>query len=246
MYLRVEINFMKLLVCGKGGSGKSTLTTLIAKSLSRRGYKVLVVDGDESNLSLHRLLGIEKPKELKDLFGSRKEIFEKVKNLELKRIEDIPKDFVSAKDGIMLVCVGKIHGFGEGCACPMGALLREFLKGLKLDENEFVVVDSEAGIEHFGRGVEEGCDAIVVVLDPTYESIVMAERIRAMNVGKPIYFVLNKFDERFEGLLKDLDVVAKIPFSEEIFLSCLKGEELRCEFEEVERLVDFILNQKQA
>jgi len=237
---------MKLLVCGKGGSGKSTLTALIAKSLAKRGYRVLVVDGDESNLSLHRLLGIEKPKELKDLFGSRKEIFEKVKSLEMRSIEDIPKDFVSVKDGIMLVCVGKIHSFGEGCACPMGALLREFLKGLKLNEKEFVVVDAEAGVEHFGRGVEEGCDTIVVVLDPTYESKVMAERIRAMNLGKRIYFVLNKFDERFGELLKDLDVVAKIPFSEEIFLACLKGDELKCEVDEVERLVDFILDQKHA
>ena len=237
---------MKLLVCGKGGSGKSTLTALIAKSLAKRGYRVLVVDGDESNLSLHRLLGIEKPKELKDLFGSRKEIFEKVKSLEMRSIEDIPKDFVSAKDGIMLVCVGKIHSFGEGCACPMGALLREFLKGLKLNEKEFVVVDAEAGVEHFGRGVEEGCDTIVVVLDPTYESKVMAERIRAMNLGKRIYFVLNKFDERFGELLKDLDVVAKIPFSEEIFLACLKGDELKCEVDEVERLVDTILDQKHA
>jgi len=237
---------MKLLVCGKGGSGKSTLTALIAKSLAKRGYRVLVVDGDESNLSLHRLLGIEKPKELKDLFGSRKEIFEKVKSLEMRSIEDIPKDFVSVKDGIMLVCVGKIHSFGEGCACPMGALLREFLKGLKLNEKEFVVVDAEAGVEHFGRGVEEGCDTIVVVLDPTYESKVMAERIRAMNLGKRIYFVLNKFDERFGELLKDLDVVAKIPFSEEIFLACLKGDELKCEVGEVERLVDYILDQKHA
>ncbi len=237
---------MKLLVCGKGGSGKSTLTALIAKSLAKRGYKVLVVDGDESNLSLHRLLGVEKPKELKDLFGSRKEIFERVKNLELRRIEDIPKDFVVAKDGIRLVCIGKIHSFGEGCACPMGALLREFLKGLKLDQNEFVVVDSEAGIEHFGRGVEEGCDAIVVVLDPTYESKIMADRIKAMNVEKPIYFVLNKFDERFGDLLKDLDAVVKIPFREEIFISCLKGEELKCEVDEIDRLVDVILNQKQA
>ncbi|ADB58096.1 ATP-binding protein [Archaeoglobus profundus] len=237
---------MKLLVCGKGGSGKSTITALIAKSLARRGYRVLVVDGDESNLSLHRLLGVEKPKELKDLFGSRREIFEKAKNLGIRRIEEIPEEFVARKDRIRLVCVGKIHSFGEGCACPMGALLREFLKGLKLNENEFVIVDAEAGIEHFGRGVEEGCDAVIFVLDPTYESRVMAERIKSMNIDKKMYFVLNKFDERFSDFLSDLDVVAKIPFSEKIFLACLKGEELKCDIEEVEKLVDTILNQEHA
>lgn len=40
---------MKVLVCGKGGSGKSTVAALLAKSMARRGYGVLVVDSDESN-----------------------------------------------------------------------------------------------------------------------------------------------------------------------------------------------------
>ncbi len=226
---------MKLLVCGKGGSGKSTLTALIAKSLAKKGYRVLVVDGDESNLTLHRLLGLEKPKEFKDMFGDRRKVFEGVKNLKIERIEDIPIEFVSKKDGIMLMSVGKIHHFGEGCACPMGALLREFLKGLKLRDDEFVIVDAEAGMEHFGRGVEEGCDGIIVVLDPTYESKLMMERIKSMGIGKPIYFVLNKFDERFKELL-DFDVDVKIPFKEEIFVSCMKGEELK-EIDEIDELL---------
>ncbi|MBN1236587.1 MAG: ATP-binding protein, partial [Methanotrichaceae archaeon] len=29
---------MKTLVCGKGGSGKSTVAALLAKSMARRGY----------------------------------------------------------------------------------------------------------------------------------------------------------------------------------------------------------------
>ncbi len=233
---------MKLLVCGKGGSGKSTITALIAKSLAKKGYKVTVIDGDESNLSLHRLLGVERPKELKELFGSRKEVFEGVKNLKFRRVEDIPEEFVSG-DGIRFLCVGKIHEFGEGCACPMGALLREFLKRLELGKDEFVVVDAEAGIEHFGRGVEEGCDAIVFVLDPTYESKVMMERVKSMNVGKRIYFVLNKFDERFRDLL-NFEVDAVVPFREDIFLSCLRGERIDTEVREIEDFVDKIIRDR--
>ena len=45
---------MKVLICGKGGSGKSTIAALLAKCVSRRGYQVLVVDSDESNYGLHR------------------------------------------------------------------------------------------------------------------------------------------------------------------------------------------------
>jgi len=40
---------MKISVCGKGGSGKSTVVTLLANEALARGYQVLIVDSDESN-----------------------------------------------------------------------------------------------------------------------------------------------------------------------------------------------------
>ena len=52
---------MKVLICGKGGSGKSTLSALIEKKKKNRGYRVLLVDADESNYGLHRLLNISHP-----------------------------------------------------------------------------------------------------------------------------------------------------------------------------------------
>ena len=48
----------KIAVCGKGGTGKSTLTALLAGALRREGYTVLVIDSDESNPGLPRLLGL--------------------------------------------------------------------------------------------------------------------------------------------------------------------------------------------
>lgn len=47
---------MKIAVCGKGGCGKSTVTSLLAKALARRGKEILVIDSDESNYGLHRQL----------------------------------------------------------------------------------------------------------------------------------------------------------------------------------------------
>ena len=52
---------MKIAVTGKGGSGKSTVTTLLAKELAGRGRKVLVIDSDESNYGLSRQLGVDLP-----------------------------------------------------------------------------------------------------------------------------------------------------------------------------------------
>ena len=43
---------MKIAVCGKGGCGKSTVTSLLAKALARRGKEILVIDSDESNYGL--------------------------------------------------------------------------------------------------------------------------------------------------------------------------------------------------
>ena len=39
----------RILVCGKGGSGKSTVITLLANALSKKKYEVVVLDGDASN-----------------------------------------------------------------------------------------------------------------------------------------------------------------------------------------------------
>jgi len=63
---------MKILICGKGGSGKSTVSVLIAKTLKNRGYKVLLVDADESNLGIHRLMGVTSSVSLIDTLGGKK------------------------------------------------------------------------------------------------------------------------------------------------------------------------------
>jgi CO dehydrogenase maturation factor len=63
---------VKILICGKGGSGKSTLTATLARALNNRGKTVLVVDADESNLCLNRLLGARMPDVLMDAMGGAK------------------------------------------------------------------------------------------------------------------------------------------------------------------------------
>jgi CO dehydrogenase maturation factor len=45
---------------------------------------------------------------------------------------------------VRLLSIGKIHHAGEGCACPMGFVAKQFLKNLKLLDNEMVIIDTEA------------------------------------------------------------------------------------------------------
>jgi len=127
---------MKVLICGKGGSGKSTLSALIAIALKNRGYRVLLVDADESNYGLHRLLGISHPVSLMDSLGGKKgfrqmtasafpRTLDAVPFKERIRINEIPGDCITESDGIKLLVVGKIRHFGEGCA-PWGCFQKWF------------------------------------------------------------------------------------------------------------------------
>lgn len=250
---------MKILICGKGGSGKSTISSLLAKSMARKGYNVLVIDSDESNYGLHRQLGMELPDDFMNFFGGKRgmgrrirEFFKKGESVSVfdKRwgINDLPEEYLTKKNGIRLLAIGKIHDFGEGCACPMGALAKTLLDNLDVTDKEIVIVDTEAGIEHFGRGVEQGCDVILVVIEPSYESLKLAGKIDEMakSIGKTIYFVLNKVDDDSRSaMLESLDqskvnVAGTVPAITDVFKAGLAGEELDVHLPEIEGLANLL------
>nr|NJM04516.1 P-loop NTPase [Desulfobacula sp.] len=70
---------MKFLICGKGGSGKSTVAALLAANMGKRGRSVFLVDADESNIGLYRMLGLELPLPLMEYLGGKKGFREKTK-----------------------------------------------------------------------------------------------------------------------------------------------------------------------
>jgi len=209
------MNSMKLVVCGKGGSGKSTIVALLAQYYAKAGRRVLVIDTDESNASLYRLLGIGAPKYLMEFFGGKKSMMATLRDSRENNspspldaamaIENIPGLYISKKEGISLVAIGKIHQAGEGCACPMGVLAKQFISGLKLSENDIVLIDTEAGIEHFGRGIDKVCNAILMVIDPSFESLHLAQTVSEMagSIDVPLYYVLNKTDEMTSNALRN-------------------------------------------
>lgn len=252
---------MKILICGKGGSGKSTVSVLIAKNLKNRGYKVLLVDADESNSCLHRLSGCALPVILIDCLGGKKGAKDKMIQAFSKespgmifdqkwRIKDIPEDYLASAKGIRLLTVGKVHHLGEGCACMMGAVSKTFLSNLIVGKDEWVIADTEAGIEHFGRRVVEGCDMIVAVVDPAFESFMLAKKIEemALDAKVPVFFVLNKVEAQIRdimlGHIPREKVIAEIPKDLDIFKDSLEGRELIKELPEINLACDFIENVK--
>ncbi|MFN3407175.1 MAG: ATP-binding protein, partial [Caldimicrobium sp.] len=133
---------------------------------------------------------------------------------------------------ITLISIGKIKEPLEGCACPMGIISRELLEKIELEENEIIIVDTEAGIEHFGRGIEKGIDAVIAVAEPYLDSIEVAEKAisLAKKMGKKVYLVINKVPHHIENKVKDivskkgLEISALIHFSPDVYESSLEGK----------------------
>jgi len=245
---------MKILVCGKGGCGKSTIVTLLAREMATRKNKVLVVDSDESNIGLHSRLGMQKPEDFMNYFGGKNLLFEKTKEMKDKwRLDDLPRDYLTEKGNIQLLSMGKIYQFGEGCACPINALSSKFLEILDLGDEEFLIADTDAGIEHFGRGVEKGADILFFIIDPSRESILLANKVSELGqqVDKPVYYILNRIanQETEEFLLNAIDrekVIAIIPENKEIFISGLAGNEFNVDVEGIKQIADMLESKKKA
>lgn len=132
----------------------------------------------------------------------------------------------------LLVSIGKIKESMEGCACPMEVISREFLEKILLKEDEIIIIDTEAGVEHFGRGIEKGIDTVIALVEPYLDSIGVAEKAigLAQKMGKKVYFILNKVPAEFESKVRENDqrkgltVSGLIHFSPDIYNESISGK----------------------
>jgi CO dehydrogenase maturation factor len=185
---------LKLAVGGKGGVGKTTITSLIARSIAalNKETKVIAIDADPvANLAAG--LGIDESKpitpvsELSDLIaertGAQPGTMGGFFTLNPK-VDDIPDRFSIEKDGVKLLVMGTVQQGGSGCICPEATILKALMNHLVLARNEVVVMDMEAGIEHLGRATSGSVDALIIVVNPGKRSRVAADKIRKL--GKDI------------------------------------------------------------
>ena len=204
----------KLAITGKGGVGKTTLASILARLYAAEGRPVLAIDADpDANLgaaigiAARDLETVTPVAQLDELIEERTGAKPGTVGGMFKlnpHVDDIPDRFSVAKDGIRLLIMGTIKKGGSGCICPESTMLRSLLTHLLLRTDEMVILDMEAGIEHLGRATASAVDAFISVVEPGMRSLDTARAVRrlAEDIGvKTFYVVGNKVvgdsDRRF-------------------------------------------------
>ena len=180
---------------GKGGTGKTTVSSLIIRSLVDQGETpILAVDADP-NANLHEALGVT----VRETLGCmREEAFTRHIPPGMNRHDYVRFRFrqalVEAK-GFDLIAMGRPEG--SGCYCFANDLLSECIARLERDYR-FIVIDTEAGMEHISRGTIGKPDMLLIVSDPGARGLRTIARIReiATQLGlekDQIFIVFNRY-----------------------------------------------------
>lgn len=219
-------------VAGKGGSGKTSIASLIIRYLKKNGKEpILAVDAD-SNANLGESLGLK----ARQTVGSILDTFQKDKisippgmtkeaYLEYKLNEAI----VESK-GLDLLTMGR--GEGPECYCYPNLILRKVIDALA-SNYAYVVMDNEAGMEHLSRRTTQNVNELLLISDHSVKGVRTIARIRdlvselKLNVKEQsvvINFVPDKLDSLVAQELERLGTspTATIPIDEKLYEYDLK------------------------
>jgi CO dehydrogenase maturation factor len=217
-------------VSGKGGTGKTTLAGMILRFLlDQRKGPILAVDAD-SNANLHEVLGVE----VRSTIGEARELMKK--DVPTGMTKDIwfeykvQESLVESK-GFDLIVMGRPEG--PGCYCAANTLARKCID-LLTGNYRYIVIDNEAGMEHFSRLTTRDVDLLFVVSDPTRRGILTAARIRDLiheldlRILRDV-LVINRVqgepapDLSAEAKKQNLELAGTIPVDELVYQYDLEG-----------------------
>jgi len=221
---------MKIAITGKGGVGKTTLTSLLAYAYAEKGFQVLAIDADPAPCLAgalafpQELLDALTPiARMDDLIYERTGAQPGATGGYFKinpRVDDIPERFSAVHRGIRLLEMGAVELGGSGCICPESAILRSLTTHVLLRRDEVVLLDMYAGVEHLGRATAAAVNAMLIVVEPTKRSLGTATQIKSLAEDiklKDLYIVGSKVqgeeDEAFvEENSPGLPVIGHLPY----------------------------------
>jgi CO dehydrogenase maturation factor len=222
-----RIGGIRIVIAGKGGVGKTTLTALLAHLFSRKGLQVLAVDGDpQQNLAVTLGVTPEKAGQIIPVSKSVDYLREKtgagsdispggLLTLNPDVSDVIDRFSIPVADNLRLLVMGGVRMAGAGCLCPEYTLLAAILRHMPLLQDQVVLLDTPAGMEHFGRAVADGFETALVVSDPSYNALSVAKEsaVLARQIGiKNRILVVNR-----SGAPEDIRKVQEICGEEGLF-----------------------------
>lgn len=230
---------MKIAIAGKGGVGKTTISGTLCRVLGKNGNVVLAIDGDP-NPNLSVVLGIDKEAEMPKALST--DIIERIEESEGKWKFQVKMPFQEildtygqkAPDNVSLLMIGKPEKAGTGCMCGSHTVVRELIhSALAHEEEQIMVVDTEASLEHMKRGTSQYVDKMYTVVEPYYRSLEaagrfadMANQLGIVNVEAIANKVRNAEEEQAirEFCKKiNLPIAVILPFDEQVTDADLKG-----------------------
>jgi CO dehydrogenase maturation factor len=224
----------QIAVAGKGGTGKTTFTSLLIGELVKmKKGDILAVDADP-NSNLNEALGIEVTETIADLLnetkgggvpvGMSKDVFVEYKLQQILR---------ETKNYDLLV-MGPPQG--GGCYCYPNDLMKKYLE--KLRENyDYVLIDNEAGLEHLSRKVITDIDTLFVISDSSARGVRSAGRVydivKSVNIDvKNIYLIVTRTQGEGLGALQaevdktGIPLIGTIPYDPLVVEADLNSEPL--------------------
>ncbi|HKJ66232.1 MAG TPA: AAA family ATPase [Desulfopila sp.] len=231
---------LKIAFGGKGGVGKTTITSLIARCLAAKGKNTVIAIDADPVTNLAAGLGISEQESITPIAELTELIAERTGaepgtmggffTLNPK-VDDIPDRFSRERDGVKLLVMGTVKSGGSGCICPESTILKALMTHLVLYRDDIVLMDMEAGVEHLGRATSSSVDALVIVVNPGARSRVAAEQITKLgnDIGIRNIVVLGnrvRGEEDKELIRKSLEgheILGFLPEMEEVIMADRKG-----------------------
>jgi len=219
-------------VAGKGGSGKTSLASLIIRYLKKNGAgAILAVDAD-SNANLGESLGLSIRQTVGSVIASFNE--EKI-NIPPGMTKEAYLDYklneaIVESEKLDLLTMGR--GEGPECYCYPNLLLRKFADNL-VGSYAYMVMDNEAGMEHLSRRTTQNIDELLIISDHSVKGVRTVARIRDLVtelklVVKRQSVIINFAPAKLDSLVSEelarlgIDPITTIPLDEEVYAYDLK------------------------